>query len=448
MKKQILLIVIILCGLQSIAQSNYTTRVIKNGLFIPWEIIYAPDDHIWFTQKNGYICRLDPLNGNLDTLYHESNTAIKGEGGMLGMALHPSFPGTPAVFVAYQYNQGNNYLCRIVKYDYNGSVLTNPQILIDNIPGSTIHNGCRLLIINNQLYISTGDAANPASAQNINAVSGKILRINLDGSIPTDNPVAGSAVWNWGQRNVQGLVYAHNKLYSSMHGNTTDDEINILEKGKNYGWPNVEGYCNTSAEISFCNDSNVVEPIYAWTPTIAPSGIDFYDHPMFPALQGSLLMATLKDQRLYQLQLDANYEHILSTRVITEVNYGRLRDICISPEGRIFISTNKSNSDGTGSHIDQIIELYDSTFTGVSSNLKDEFRIYPNPAGNELFIPMYGQAGQDWQYSIDDLTGRNIQKGTIRLPSTMDISTLENGAYIIRLSNGNGELISKRVIRE
>ena len=157
------------------ASSQMTTRVVANNLFIPWEMVYGPDDHIWFTQKNGYICRLEPVTGDIDTLYHETNTVIQSEGGMLGMALHPNFATDPYVYVAYNYMQGT-YKERIVRYTYNGTVLTSPTTLLDNIDGTNIHNGCRLAIVNNQLYITTGDAANQPIAQNVSALNGKTLR--------------------------------------------------------------------------------------------------------------------------------------------------------------------------------------------------------------------------------------------------------------------------------
>ncbi|RYZ50565.1 MAG: PQQ-dependent sugar dehydrogenase, partial [Sphingobacteriales bacterium] len=335
--------------------AQMTTRVLRDSLFIPWELVYGPDDHIWFTQKNGFICRLNPDTRHIDTLFHETNTVVNGEGGMLGMALHPQFPAQPYVYVAYEYTQGS-YKERIVRYTYGSNVLASPQIIFDNITGAGIHNGCRLLIVGDKLFITTGDAANQSTPQNLQSVNGKTLRINLDGSIPSDNPLPGNPVWTWGNRNAQGLVYANGKLYSSEHGPGSDDELNILEKGRNYGWPNVTGFCNTGTEISFCNDSNVVEPLVAWTPTLATSGIDYYNHAMFPALQHSILMTTLKNETLYQLKLNGTFDSVTAVTPINIPNFGRLRDICVSPEGRIYISTSESAASGTGTRRDQIIE--------------------------------------------------------------------------------------------
>jgi len=190
-----------------------------------------------------------------------------------------------------------------------------------------------------------GDAAEPALAQTASSLNGKILRLNPDGSIPGDNPVAGNPYWSWGHRNPQGLVFANNKLYSSEHGASSDDEINIIEKGRNYGWINVQGFCNESAEQSFCTANNIKEPIEAWTPTIAPGGLDFYNHDLIPQWKNSLLLATLKNSRLYQLKLNDAGTEITSTNEYFNNKYGRMRDICISPAGKVYICTSNGSND-------------------------------------------------------------------------------------------------------
>jgi hypothetical protein len=112
-----------------------------------------------------------------------------------------------------------------------------------------------------KLLISTGDAANQSTPQNVNSLNGKVLRLNLDGTIPSDNPIVGNPLWSYGHRNAQGLVLGNGILYSSEHGPANDDEINIIEKGRNYGWPQVQGFCNSGSEQSFCSANNVKEPV-------------------------------------------------------------------------------------------------------------------------------------------------------------------------------------------
>lgn len=320
--------------------------VIVEGLNYPWEILWGPDQFIWMTERGGRISRVNPATGVVSPLITISEVVSSGEGGLLGMVLHPDFTNNPHVFVVYNYNSPNGYREKLVRYTYNGSSLVNPTPLLTDIDAASIHNGSRLLIINNKLFISTGDASNTTSPQNTSSVNGKILRLNLDGSIPADNPEAGKAYWSYGHRNAQGLVYANNRLYSSEHGPNSDDEVNIIEKGKNYGWPNVRGYCDESSEQSFCQSTPVVEPIKAWTPTIATCGLDYYNSDHIPQWKGSLLLVALKDARLYQMKLDASFTSITETNEYFRNDHGRMRDLCISLSGKVYICTsNGGNSD-------------------------------------------------------------------------------------------------------
>ena len=327
------------------ADATIRDSVVFQNLNYPWEILWGPDNYIWMTERGRKISRLNPADGTSVPVITINEVVSNNEGGLLGMTLHPNFLTTPQVFVVYDYNNGGNYREKVVRYTYNGTTLTNPMTIIDNITASSIHNGSRLLIINDKVFITTGDASNQSLPQNTSALNGKILRLNLDGSIPSDNPVPGNPYWTFGHRNPQGLVYANNRLYSSEHGPSNDDEINIIEKGGNYGWPDVQGFCNTTGEQSFCSANNVAEPIMAWTPTIATSGLDYYNHDLIPQWKNSLLLATLKDATFYQLKLDNNFTSISNTTEYFKGKYGRLRDICISPAGKIYICTSNGSND-------------------------------------------------------------------------------------------------------
>jgi len=320
--------------------------ILAQNLSHVWEILWGPDNDIWLTERGGKISRLNPLTGVVTPVLTISEVVANGEGGLLGMALHPNFRMQPHVFVAYNYNQGGNYREKIVRFTYDGNTLISPFTVMDNIAAASIHNGCRLLISPDlKLYITTGDAANTSLPQNTSSVNGKVLRINLDGTIPADNPLPGSPVWSWGHRNAQGLVMANDILYSSEHGPSNDDEINIIEKGRNYGWPDVHGFCNESGEQIFCSANNIKEPIYAWTPTVATCGLDYYNSDRIPQWKNSLLLATLKNSRLYQLKLGSDKKTVSEVNEYFNGKYGRMRDICISPEGRVYISTSNGTND-------------------------------------------------------------------------------------------------------
>lgn len=327
------------------------TEVLTQSLSFPWELVYGPDNYIWFTERGGKISRLNPMNGVITLVHTLTEVNSIGEGGLLGMALHPQFSTNPYVYLVYDYGTGNNYRGKVVRFTFNNGTLQTPLVLLDGIPAASNHNGSRLLITADQkLLITTGDSNVASQAQNTNSLSGKILRINLDGSIPADNPIANNPVWSYGHRNPQGLVMAGDKLYSSEHGPDNDDEVNQIQKGKNYGWPNVEGYCNTTQEKAFCALNDIAEPMIAWTPTIAPSGLMYYNSDYIPQWRNSLLCVTLKGTKLLQLQLDESGDKITETKEFYLNQFGRLRAICQSPEGKIYLAT----SNGTN---DKIIEI-------------------------------------------------------------------------------------------
>jgi len=329
--------------------ADLKTRTLVSNLSLPWELVYGPDNLIWFTEKSGKISRLNPTNSQVTLLHTISEVSAQGEGGLLGMTLHPNFGSNPYVYVFYGY--GNPYKNKLVRFTFSNNSLTSPQTLLDNIPAASIHNGSRLLITGDKLFVTTGDANDTSTPQNLNSIAGKVLRINLDGSIPADNPFPNSPVWSFGHRNPQGLALVGNKLFSSEHGPDTDDEINIIEKGRNYGWPTVRGKCDASNETAFCNQNNVMESIIQWTPTIAPSGMIYYNSNYIPQFKNSLLLGLLKGTRLMQLKLNDAQTAVVETKDLFAGDFGRIRAVCQSPEGKIYLCT--SNNSG-----DKIVEIY------------------------------------------------------------------------------------------
>ena len=337
-----LIVLVFICSFtrKEVPLSEINHEVLIQHLRYPWEILWGPDNHIWMTEKGGTISRINPASKQKTLVLKIPDVVSRGEGGLLGMVLHPEFMKQPYVYVAYNYNSGYGYREKIVRYTFNGSTLHSPFSLLTDINAAGIHNGCRLLISRDKkLFISTGDAANSGTSQNTGTLNGKILRINLDGSIPSDNPIPGSIIWSYGHRNPQGLVFVNEKLFSSEHGPESDDEVNIIEKGRNYGWPRVKGICD-GEEKRYCKENNIKEPIKIWTPTVAVCGIDYYNENDIPEWKNSLLLTTLRESQLLQLKLNLNHTAIVET----------LRDICISPNGIVYVCT------GNGSN-DKIIEI-------------------------------------------------------------------------------------------
>jgi glucose/arabinose dehydrogenase/cytochrome c5 len=269
--------------------------------------------------------------------------------GLLGMALPPDLEAHPYVYLHYTYLKSESVFdmeieSRLVRYELQGDTLLNRQILLDSIPGQTYHNGSRILITpQNELFLSTGDAGQQNAAFDSTTLVGKILRLNLDGSIPDDNPIPGSPVWSWGHRNAQGLTWVDGQLYASEHGPATDDEVNRILPGRNYGWPKVHGYCDRENEKEFCETYHVVEPLKAWSPTIAVAGLSYYDSPAVPEWRHSLLVVNLKGQALRVLPLSEDGAAVEGEHIYFQKHFGRLRDLCVAPNGDIYLST--SNRD-------------------------------------------------------------------------------------------------------
>lgn len=358
------LTVLCLASTSLTAQQTLEGRTLAADLDIPWEITWGPDGWIWVTERSGRISRVHPDTKEAIEVAVIPNVLHAGETGLLGMAVHREDDIT-YVYVVFQEGEATfpntNAQGVVVRYQYNGTTLVNPLPLIEKISYGGIHAGSRLKIVGDKLFVTYGDAANAATAQDISMLTGKILRINLDGTVPSDNPFSNAEhpmnlLWSWGHRNPQGLVMGPNGiLYSSEHGPSTDDEVNIVEKGRNYGWPNVEGYCDKLEEEIFCIDSNVVEPIAAWTPTLAVCGLEYYDGDRFPEWKNSLLLATLKEQELRQLKLSPDGRAIVEDNVFMDQRWGRLRDVCVSPDGRVFIASNDASPISLGG---RVIELY------------------------------------------------------------------------------------------
>ena len=328
-----------------------SVTTIAAHLDVPWEITWGPDNWIWFTEQSGTVSRVNPETGEQKLLLriipdvHRNRTL-----GLLSMTLHPDMKQFPYVFLNYTYMKGADLRSRWARYTYDGTSLKDPLTLLE-VPADIGHNGSRIVFApDGKLMLATGDAdhkndaANSGNAQSMQTPSGKILRMNIDGTVPDDNPFPGSLIWALGFRVPQGLVYASNgKLYSAEHGNVINDEVNLIERGRNYGYPNVSGDCDQPNEKEYCASHNVKGPLMAWTPTIAPAGLDYYEHNAIPEWKNSLLLVTLKTQSLRVLKLNASGDSVLQERVYFEKVYGRLRDICVSPQGDVYLST--SNRD-------------------------------------------------------------------------------------------------------
>jgi glucose/arabinose dehydrogenase len=438
------------------AQTNLQTKTIATNLDTPWEILWGPDNFIWITERSGKISRVNPTSGVVSEVIKIADVREVGEGGLLGMVLDPDFLTNNFLYVGYNYYATDNkYSEKIVRFTYNSSTgkAGSPLILFDNISGANNHNGCRLVISpDKKLIFTTGDAQNTSTSQNLKSLNGKTLRLNLDGTIPIDNPMPGSPIWTWGHRNPQGLVYSPDGqiLYSSEHGPSNDDEINIIMKGRNYGWPTVQGFCNFANETTFCRDSNVVEPIFAWTPTLAVAGIDFYNSDLIPEWKNSLLVTSLKASRVTQLLLNESGTEVLKTNDFFTGTFGRLRDVCISPEGKVYIAV--SNLDGRGfpkADDDKIIEI-----SPVSTNIEDAANqnfvsVTPNPGSGFVNITFSKNPQTEIVYSLYASNGQVLKTGKLESgTSKLYLPANFAGLAFLKLNADNQVHVEKLLIKK
>jgi len=330
--------------------ANLQATTLVSGLDTPWDLVWGPDDHIWVSERGGRISRVDPQTGERTTA-GQLQVRESGESGLLGIAFHPDFDASPYVYAVHSYAASGATRNQLVRMRYEAGALGTPQVLLDGIPGAGIHDGSRIVVGPDRLlYMTTGDASNPALAQDRDALAGKVLRLDLEGVPAPANPF-GNATYSFGHRNPQGLVFGPaGALLSTEHGPGDNDEVNRILPARNYGWPDVHGFCDddiSNDERVFCQANDVVEPLAAWTPTIAPCGADFYDADLVPEWRGSLLFTTLRGQALYRLALSADATQVLETERLLMGRYGRLRDVLVGPRGEIYLAT--SNRDGRGS---------------------------------------------------------------------------------------------------
>lgn len=426
-------------------ETTLDTATIITGIDIPWEIQWGPDNFIWTTERYGRVSRIDPVTGDQDVILDISDLVYQNsESGLLGMVLHPDFENNPYVYMAYTYINGG-IKEKVVRYEYDGEILIDEFILLDNIHGNTTHDGCRMIILpDNTLMFTTGDAQNQPAAQDLEHLSGKVHRLNLDGSIPADNPFPGNPVYSYGHRNAQGLFLASNGIiYSSEHGPSTDDELNIIEEGRNYGWPNVHGYCDLPAEQDFCEANNVKEPIAAWTPTIAVSDIIYYDHPAIPEWQNKILLTVLKNKHLRVMELDEDGTTVLGSEQFFNNWWGRLRDVCVDPQGAIYLATNGPSWSNTQPFTHSIIKVWNAEYVSIDEQdvqSKISCKLFPNPANDRIKLSLQN-IKPGWDAKIFSIDGKLLMEQTIDSElTTIDTDGLQAGMYFITI-NQNREVL-------
>ena len=326
----------------------YRVEPVVGGLYVPWDIQFTSATRWLVTERSGAIRIIQ--NGVLQPapLATFAGISARSEEGLMGLALHPDYGTNRLVYTCYARPTGGGLVDRVVRFEDRGTSIGPETVIIDNLPAATNHAGCRLAFGPDQkLYITTGDATNRKIAQDPASLGGKILRVNADGSIPADNPTAGSAVWSLGHRNAQGIAWqpGTGRLFATEHGPSGfdgpggGDEVNIISKGANFGWPVV------SHERT---DPQFVSPLLVFTPAVAPGGAMFYTGTAIPQFTGNLFFAALKGEGVMRVELTAvDSDKVARYTKLPEVNVGRVRHVAAGPDGAIYLLT--SNRDGRGS---------------------------------------------------------------------------------------------------
>lgn len=450
-----------------------------NFLNTPWDLHYGPDDFLWVTEREaGRVVRVNPATGARDELIRITAVFTDArQDGLLGIAIPDDLlTGDPFVYLSYTYQVNGERRQRLARYTYtidgeNGN-LVEPLTLIENLPASNDHNSGRLILgPDEKLYYTIGDQGGNQNRNYCNPIlsqvlptqeqvdqldwtnyPGKLLRLNLDGSIPDDNPVFNgvqSHIYTIGHRNPQGIVFGNNGLlYSDEHGPNTDDEVNLITAGKNYGWPVVVGfqddqaydYCNwstaddcngenysngscpasaTLVEESTLVDTTYQEPLYsmfavlddydynnpicqnAYTcrPNVAPSSIGIYESDAIPEWTNSLLVTSLKRGRIYRLKLDETGTAITSDTIHHFYSGNRYRDIVVSPDGKSFylLTDQVGNiTDRSGLNLISGVRnpgnILKFTLDEEPNATEDPFenfaRVWPNPASQSMFVEL------------------------------------------------------------
>jgi glucose/arabinose dehydrogenase len=310
--------------------------VIAEGLDTPWAIAILPDSSLLVTERPGRVRIISPSGVLAETPVNGTpEVRESGEGGLLGIAVHPKFSQNQYIYLYYTYSSsGNQVLNRVSRYTYENNRLSGELVIIDAIPGSSNHNGGRIRFgPDGMLYVGTGDAEEPSEAQNTSSLAGKILRIEDDSRVPADNPFH-NAVYSYGHRNVQGLAWdSSGKLWATEHGrsgiNTGFDEVNQVQRGHNYGWPIIQGDETRPGVETAKRNSGA-------TATWAPSGADFIGE--------SLFFAGLRGRTLYEAVMIGT--DVTELREHFPAEFGRLREVIKGINGMLYIST--SNRDGRG----------------------------------------------------------------------------------------------------
>lgn len=328
---------------------NFRVETVASGLEVPWAFTWLPNKDLLFTERPGRVRIIESGKLRGEPVFVVPDVEPSSESGLMDITLHPQFASNNFVYLAYSYNQDGKQV-KVVRYVYKDGKFTQDKVIVDHVPGAPNHSGMRCDFgPDGKLYVSAGDSTDWTLAQKTDSLAGKILRLNDDGTIPADNPFVGKQgyrpeIWATGVRNPQGLAWqpGTNLLFETEHGpsmfegkGSGGDEVNIIERGKNYGWPEIH-HAQTRAGME--------SPLLEYSPACAPASAAFYTGSQFPLLKGNFLFSCLAGRRIIRVVLDGR--NVVRQENLLENAYGRIREVGEGPDGYLYFST--SNRDGRG----------------------------------------------------------------------------------------------------
>lgn len=344
--------------------------ILAQNLEIPWAIAQLDNGSYLVSERTGSI-RLIDSEGNLQSepVVTFDDVVAVGEAGLMSIAIDPDFTtgelfseSNRFIYVYRTYGSSSDVKLKVSRYTFENNQFVDEYVLIDDIPAGSVHSGGEIAFgPDEKLYITTGDIGNANLAQDTLSIAGKTLRLEKDGSVPSDNPYVGrinvdNRIWSLGHRNAQGLDWhpVTDEMYQSEHGpsgfdgGTGMDEINRVVRGGNYGWPTIRGSETNQGMYS---------PLIEYSPAIAPGSVVFYNGNLFPELKNKLLVATLRGQTILVISTDNNKVEQIGTLV--DSSFGRIRDLFVNSDGEILFTT--SNTDGRGTERDMDDKIYKIT---------------------------------------------------------------------------------------
>ncbi len=331
-------------------KTKFRVETVATGLEVPWAFAWLPNKDLIFTERKGRVRIIESGKLRAEPIFTVPDVEPSGESGLMDISLHPDFAKNTLAYLAYSYNNDGKRV-KVVRYKLANNTFTEPKIIIDNIPGAPNHAGMRARFgPDGKLYITTGDSTDWTLAQKLDSLAGKTLRLNDDGTVPPDNPFVGQKdarpeIWAYGNRNPQGLAWqpGTGMMFQTEHGpsffegkGSGGDEVNIVEKGKNLGWPEIH---HTEKR------EGMVAPLLEYSPACAPGSGMFYNGSIFPAFKGNFFFGCLRSARIVRVSLDGS--KVVSQENLFDGTFGRIREMEEGPDGYIYFST--SNRDGRGS---------------------------------------------------------------------------------------------------